>query len=133
MFVAENLRKHAAARGLTQIDICRITGIPKPAMSNYFNGHNEPSIKRVKAIAEALDVPMSALVKDDIPSKNRKSPRLKNLPLREAAMLMGKTVQFVKEALQQGLFPWGFAVKIDDEWQYHISPKAFFEYLKTIS
>lgn len=49
-----------------------------------------------------------------------------------AAELMNKGQQFVRIALQRGLVPFGFAVKLqgeDSRYDYYINPKQFCEYL----
>jgi hypothetical protein len=46
---------------------------------------------------------------------------------------MGKSKQFIRVALQQGIAPFGFAVKVGgDKWSYHISPMKFESYLSGI-
>ena len=49
--------------------------------------------------------------------------------VKEAASLMGKSVQFVRIGLQRGAFKFGSAVKLSSRWTYHISPKLFYEYI----
>lgn len=53
----------------------------------------------------------------------------KKLSVKEAATLMGKSVQFVRIGLQRGAFNFGSAVKLSSRWSYHISPELFYEYL----
>ncbi|WP_446786815.1 hypothetical protein [Macellibacteroides fermentans] len=53
----------------------------------------------------------------------------RNLPIREAARLMGKSDQFVRLGLQRGAFPFGTAVKVSSKYTYYISPKKFYEYI----
>lgn len=51
------------------------------------------------------------------------------ISIKKAAEIMGKSQQFVRVALQQGLLPFGTAVKMSSMWTYYISPKKFFEYI----
>lgn len=51
------------------------------------------------------------------------------MSVKEAASLMGKSVQFVRIGLQRGAFKFGTAVKLSSRWSYHISPELFYEYL----
>lgn len=51
------------------------------------------------------------------------------LSVKEAALLMGKSVEFVRVGLQNGRFPFGSAVKLSSRWCYHISPNLFYEYI----
>lgn len=53
----------------------------------------------------------------------------KKISIKEAAALMGKSVQFVRVGLQRGAFNFGSAVKLSSRWSYHISPELFYEYL----
>lgn len=48
----------------------------------------------------------------------------------EAARLMNKCPQFVREGLKRGILPIGHAYKIEDSTQYtyYISPKLFCDY-----
>ena len=49
------------------------------------------------------------------------------LSVKEAARLMGASEWFVRRGLQQGLFPWGYAVKTSTKYTYWISPAKFKE------
>ena len=53
----------------------------------------------------------------------------KNISVKEAAEIMGKTQQFVRIVLQRNLLPFGTAVKVTTRWSYYISPKLFYEYV----
>lgn len=53
----------------------------------------------------------------------------KKISVKEAATLMGKSVQFVRIGLQRRAFNFGSAVKLSSRWSYHISPELFYEYL----
>ena len=64
----------------------------------------------------------------------------KNIPVKEAARLMGKDQQFIRQGMIRGLLPIGTAFKktvIDPKWNeekessqydFYISPKLFWEY-----
>lgn len=52
-----------------------------------------------------------------------------NITIAECARILGKSEQFVRVALQQGIAPFGFAVKNKSEYSYHISPKLLAEYV----
>lgn len=53
----------------------------------------------------------------------------KNLPVREAALEMGKTPSFVRIGLQLGKLPFGTAVKLSSKWTYYINPTQFYKYI----
>ncbi len=52
-----------------------------------------------------------------------------SISVEEAAKLIGKPPQFVRLALQQGRVDFGFAVKGEGRWSYHISIKKLQEYI----
>ena len=53
-----------------------------------------------------------------------------NIPLNEAARIMGKDYQFVRLGLIEGTLPIGTAYKVDDSsiYSFYISPRLFWEY-----
>ena len=53
----------------------------------------------------------------------------KNMSVKRAAELMGKSQQFIRVGLQRNLLPFGTAVKLSSVWTYYISPKKFYEYI----
>lgn len=50
------------------------------------------------------------------------------LTVKEAAALMEVSEQFIRVGLQQGVLPFGYAVKRSSHWSYYISPVKFTEY-----
>jgi len=58
----------------------------------------------------------------------------KNVPVTEAAKLLGVSPMFVRIALREGKAPFGFAVRITGEqYTYHISPHKLKQYLGDIN
>jgi hypothetical protein len=53
----------------------------------------------------------------------------RNLSVKEAAELLGKSQQFVRVGLQRGILPFGFAIKMSSIWTYHISEYQLKKYL----
>jgi transcriptional regulator with XRE-family HTH domain len=56
------LRQARLDAGLTQSQLVRRSGIPKPTLSRYENGHVMPSLQTLARLAEALDLPEGALL-----------------------------------------------------------------------
>ena len=56
--------------------------------------------------------------------------RVINLPVKTAAKLMGKSADWVMQGLRDGVFPWGYGVKIagSSKYSYFISSVKFTEY-----
>lgn len=53
----------------------------------------------------------------------------KNISIKKAANLLGKSEQFVRVGLQKGIFPFGNAIKLSSKWTYSIIPAAFYNYI----
>lgn len=53
----------------------------------------------------------------------------KNISVKQAAEIMGKSQQFVRVGLQRGILPFGTAIKMSSMWTYYISPKQFCDYV----
>ena len=52
-----------------------------------------------------------------------------NVSIHEAAKLLGKSQQFVREGLKSGILPIGTAVKMSSKWTYHVSRRKLNEYI----
>ena len=76
---AERIKKALYIKGIKQSDLCRLTKIPKSALSQYISGAFEPKQDRIYLMAQALnvnetwlmglDVPMERQPKKDSPSE----------------------------------------------------------------
>ena len=53
------------------------------------------------------------------------------MSVKECAALMKKSEMFIRCGLRDGIFPFGYAVKItgSTRWTYHISAAKVYEYL----
>lgn len=71
---ANRIREGLAARDMTQADLCRMTGIPKSAMSQYCNGGLVPRQDRTFLIASALNVSEAWLMGFDVPMERKTTP-----------------------------------------------------------
>lgn len=126
MSFAEKLKALMGELNLSQSKLSDLTGIGKSSISQYLSGKNEPSKDRKKEIARKLGVQedyfdifeTAATVQHD---------GVFNLPVTLAAKLMGKSKEWVKQGLRDGVFPWGYAVKLTN-WSYFISSVKFTEY-----
>lgn len=52
------------------------------------------------------------------------------ITVKEAAKRMGATEQLVRVGLQQGLFPFGSAIKTSTQYTYYITSEALDEFMK---
>lgn len=77
---AQRIREGLEARGMTQKELCELTGIPKSAMSQYCSGAFAPKQARTAAIAKALSVSEAWLMGCDVPME---APRPSPVKLRQ--------------------------------------------------
>jgi DNA-binding Xre family transcriptional regulator len=132
MSFAVNLKSVMDEKNLNQTDLSNLTGIGKPSLSQYLSGKNIPHRRRIFQIATALGVTTGRLtvamqIEDcDYPQiiSNQK------ISIEEAARRLGKSQQFIRISLQNGVAPFGFATKgTGSTYDYHISPKLLNEYI----
>ena len=126
---SQRLKKAMDEQRVTQSDLSSMTGLGKSSISQYLSGKNEPKVKTMTLIADALNVSVDWLSGAvDEPSDDG-SGHTNNLPVETAARLMGVGKQFIRVGLQKGILPFGYAVKLSaNRFTYYISPKKFTEY-----
>jgi transcriptional regulator with XRE-family HTH domain len=126
MSFAKRLKQAMQDKDMNQAELASRIGKGKSSVSQYLSGKNIPKDDVQKQIAEVLDCTVEFLnseVSEDC------DIYLKNVPVAEAAKILGKSEQFVRVALQTGVAPFGFAVKNKSVFSYHISPKKLAEYI----
>ena len=122
MSFSENLKKVMVDRNISQSELSELTGVAKSGISQYLSGKCEPGQKIVNKLADALDCSAAYLTGEGVPNS-------KNVSIEQAARMLGKSKQFVRVALQKGIAPFGFAVKMSSKWTYHISPEKLNDYI----
>lgn len=55
------------------------------------------------------------------------------MTVKDAAMLIGKSEQFVRIGLRKEILPLGYAAKMSSKWTYHISDYKIYEYVEKVS
>ena len=123
---SKQLKELMEAKGVSQAALSRSTGINKGSISQYLSGIHEPNDKRKRQIAVALGEDENFFQHSEV--RQSTSVKGNNMSPRTAARLMGKSLRFVYQGLQDGIFPWGYGVKLDSEWSYYISPVMFSRY-----
>ena len=73
---AERIKKALLIKGMKQSDLCRLTKIPKSALSQYISGAFEPKQDRIYLMAKALNVNETWLMGLDVPMERQ--DKLKN-------------------------------------------------------
>ena len=122
---AENLKAVMLDKGMSQQELAAKIGKGKSSVSQYLSGKNIPRDEVQKRIAEVLDCTVEFLNQGQIDPKESK-----NISVAECAKILGKSEQFVRVALQTGVAPFGMAVKTKTRYDYHISPKKLYEYIR---
>jgi transcriptional regulator with XRE-family HTH domain len=64
---ADRIKTALYIKGMKQADLCRLTNIPKSALSQYISGAFEPKQDRIYLIARALNVSEVWLMGLDVP------------------------------------------------------------------
>lgn len=128
MKFGEKLKALMVQQGLTQAQLHKLTGIGASSISQYLSGKNEPSNVRKRDIARALGVQEDyfdqLLPEAKIQHGNNSGADCFNVPVKVIARLMGKSPEWVRQGLQDGVFPWGYAVKLT-KWSYFVSSVRF--------
>lgn len=109
------------------VELARAINKNKSSISQYLSGKNIPKDDVKENIAKALGCTVEDLEKEV--EQNLNINTCNNVPIWKAAMILGKSEEFVRIALQMGTAPFGFASKKKSKWSYHISPKKFKEYV----
>ena len=86
---AERIKKALYIKGMKQSDLCRLTKIPKSALSQYISGAFEPKQDRIYLMAQALNVSEAWLMGLDVPMerKNPSSDKVSEADLTEGEKL----------------------------------------------
>jgi len=126
MRFGDKLKKLMAELEISQKQLSDMTGIGKSSVSQYLSGRNEPSEARRRQIAAALGVQEDYFEIFD-PAAEITQDGCVNVPIPVVAALMGKSRAWVMQGLQDGVFPWGYAVKMK-KWSYFVSSVKFTEH-----
>ena len=119
MTFADKLKNLMKELDLAQSKLSDLTGIGKSSIS-------QPSKDRKQEIARALGVQDNYFEMFE-PAATVQHNGVVNLPVPLAAKLMKKSKEWVMQGLRDGVFPWGYAVKLTN-WSYFISSVKFTEY-----
>lgn len=61
-YIAENVRQLRQSRNLTQEQLARLSGVPRPTWSNLESGTANPTVAVLAKVAAALQVPVEELI-----------------------------------------------------------------------
>ena len=125
---AEKLRVAMQELNLNQTKLSALTGIGKPSISQYLAGKVIPSETKQRKIAEDLGLSPDYFVQEKSVMKIGDVAPIKRLRPEDAARLMGMGVKTIHIGLQDGVFPWGYAIQTSEkQWTYFINARRFAE------
>ena len=55
--------------------------------------------------------------------------QVRNITVKQASKIMGKSEQFIRIGLQTNRLPFASAVQISKQWTYYISPSKFYNFI----
>lgn len=111
--------------GLSQKDVCEMTGSSKSSVSQWLSGKNVPSDERQAEIAISLGFSESYFQTNENEKPKKGVPGMK---ISEAHKLLGISIPALKQGLQDGVFPWGYAVHMPSgKWVYWINKEKLME------
>lgn len=130
MTFSEKLKKAMHDLELNQRQVCGLTGKSKGSVSQYLSGKQIPSEKAQSDIAVSLGLDPDYFTAEDKPAVIAKEAltegRIRRMLPEEAASYLGMSKETVRQGLQQGVFPWGYAVKTSEHrWAYFINANRF--------
>lgn len=133
MKFAEKLKKAMQELGLNQRQVVTLTGKSKGSVSQYLSGKQIPSPDAQSAMAVSLGLDADYFTKDDerlviLPTSEVRDGKIPRLLPEVAATYLGMDKATVRKGLQQGVFPWGYAVQTSEHrWAYFINARRFAE------
>lgn len=129
----EKLKQAMQQLGISQAQVVGMTGIGKSSISQYLSGKNVPSEERQKNIAVSLGLDAEYFNQEEpvvakIAVSAESGDGIQKLDVAIAAKLMGMNHNTIRKGLQQGVFPWGYAIHTsENRWTYFINAARFAE------
>lgn len=130
MSFSEKLKKAMHDLELNQRQVCGLTGKSKGSVSQYLSGKQIPSEKVQSDIAVSLGLAPDYFTTEEekpvIAKEALTDGKIRRMLPEEAAVYLGMDKGTVRKGLQQGVFPWGYAVKTsENRWAYFINANRF--------
>lgn len=133
MTFAQKLKQAMQELHLNQRQVCGLIGKSKGSVSQYLSGKQIPPDEAQTAIATALGLASDYFINsgDEMPVMPNMEVRngiIPKLDVEKAAKLLQMNHNTVRKGLQQGVFPWGYAIKTsNNRWVYFINARRFAE------
>ena len=129
MNFSEKLKKAMQDLGINQAKVVSLTGKSKGSISQYLSGKQTPSAEVQRDIAVSLGLNPDYF-EQETPTLElaKKTDGVQTLDVMIAAKLLHMNHNTVRKGLQQGVFPWGYAIKTsENRWVYFINAVRFSE------
>lgn len=130
MKFSERLKRAMQELNLNQAQVVGLTGKSKGSISMYLNDKTTPSEKVQSDIAVSLGLAPDYFEQEDtkVVIQKVKNGSIPELDVKIAAKLLGMNHNTVRKGLQQGVFPWGYAIHTSEHrWVYFINAQRFAE------
>ena len=129
MNFSEKLKKAMQELGINQAKVVSLTGKSKGSISQYISGKQTPPAEVQRDIAVSLGLAPDYFEQEvTVVQLAKNTDGIKTLDVVEVAKVMHMNHNTVRKGLQQGVFPWGYAIKTsENRWVYFINAKRFAE------
>ncbi len=130
MDFSEKLKSAMQQLGINQAKVVSLTGKSKGSISQYISGKQTPSVEVQRDIAASLGLEADYFEKlsDQVKVSPKSADGIKTLDVTEVAKVMHMNHNTIRKGLQQGVFPWGYAIKTsENRWVYFINALRFAE------
>jgi len=129
MNFSEKLKKAMQELGINQAKVVSLTGKSKGSISQYISGKQTPPAEVQRDIAVSLGLAPDYFEQEvTVVQLARNTDGIRTLDVVEVAKVMHMNHNTVRKGLQQGVFPWGYAIKTsENRWVYFINAKRFAE------
>lgn len=131
MNFSEKLKNAMQQLGINQAKVVALTGKSKGSISQYLSGKQIPSEMVQRDIAVSLGLAPEYFEHEEaavVKIAKTGSGYIPSLDVAVAAKMLRMNHNTVRKGLQQGVFPWGYAIKTSEKrWVYFINAARFAE------
>jgi hypothetical protein len=124
----EKLKEAMHELNINQAQVVGLIGKSKGSVSMYLSNQVVPPSKAQEEIALALGLAPDYFEQDEERERKliKNAGAISTISVADVASLMHMGVSTIRLGLQQGVFPWGYAVKTsENRWSYFINAKRF--------
>ena len=131
MKFSEKLKNAMQQLGISQAQVVGMTGKSKGSVSMYLNDKTVPPENVQREIAVSLGLAPDYFEQEEeqtVVKLSKCEDGIPTLTIHQVAKLMHKHTNTIALGLQQGVFPWGYAIHTsENRWSYFINAKRFAE------